>query len=122
MPVITIDLPFPVSVNRIWRSGQGKTYRSEPYLRWITQANGHWLEQKPKLKIKRIDGLYTLHVVYCPPDKRSRDLDNLVKCLNDFAQGAGIVLNDAQCRELHLVWGSAEEAPLGARLTFTSMS
>lgn len=122
MAEITLHLPFALSVNRLWRSGRGRVYKSEAYLDWEGEAYGLWLQQKNRLKTKKIHGFYSLHIVFCQPDKRHRDLDNLVKILSDFSQLVGVVDNDSYCRDLHLVYGTQKEAPYGSCLTFKSMA
>lgn len=72
--------------------------------------------------VERPKGFVTLnqpfkaHIIAMPPDSRHRDLDNLIKVILDFAQGAGIVTNDKLCTDLRIRWGAVDEAPLGARL------
>ena len=113
---LTIDLPFPPSVNAVWRSNRGRVHRDKKYSAWESDAWGHWLQQKPTQKLKSIEGHYALKIILNPPDKRRRDLGNYDKALSDFLQTAGIVHNDCLCLDLHIVWGGDEDAPLGARL------
>lgn len=88
---------------------------------WIKQANGHWLEQRPKSPTDRsIKGRYALHIVIHPPDNRKRDLCNLEKVCSDFAESVGIIENDSLCRRMVIEYGSSSQAPLGANLVFTS--
>lgn len=122
MPSITLDLPYPVSVNLIWRSAKGKVYKSPEYINWINQAFLTWMIQKPKCSIRRIEGYYCLSIVVCPPDNRKRDLDNLIKVIQDFLQTDGIVENDSLCRDLRIRFGNHQEAPMGARLTIAPLS
>ncbi len=118
---ITIDVPFPPSANAIWRSPNGKVFKSKSYNRWLKEAKLQWMMQKPRLSPKSLPGFYKLDAVFYPPDKRERDLGNLEKACSDFAQTVGVIANDCKAREIHLIWGSSTEAPLGARLKFTSM-
>lgn len=90
-------------------------------MEWLADAWGHWLQQKPTQKIKSIKGHYALKIILNPPDKRLRDLGNYDKGLSDFLQTHGIVENDHLCQDLHIVWGSTDGAPLGARLILTSV-
>ena len=121
MERITIDLPFPVSVNRIWRYGRGRVYKSTQYRSWIRNAGMVWISQRPLLEYRHISGPYSLVVVVNPPTKRKVDIDNLIKVLNDFAQRFGIVQNDHLCQKFEMSYGDNESAPLGARLTFSSV-
>jgi Holliday junction resolvase RusA-like endonuclease len=99
------------------RRGRGKKFRrSDAYSAWITQAHLHWLEQRPVSPLKRVSGYYWLHIVLYPPDKRWRDIDNLIKGVSDFLQKASIIDNDRFSRRVWLDWGGADEAPLGCRV------
>lgn len=121
MAEITINLPFPVSVNRVWRSGRGRVYKSKQYITWIAEANVAWLQQKPHMITKKINGLYKIDIAFSPPDKRRRDLGNLEKGISDFCQSIGLVEDDSFCIDQRLWFCSAKEAPLGARLTIKSV-
>ena len=131
---IIVDLPFPISVNRIWRGSGRHVYRSKEYMAWINQAGLLWNVQKrggtvlpskgyPKsvADITPIKGVYSLHIIFHPPDKRRRDIGNLEKVCSDFIQSVGLIEDDHYCRELHLVYGSSNDAPYGARLTIESV-
>jgi crossover junction endodeoxyribonuclease RusA len=39
-----------------------------------------------------------------PPDKRHRDLDNLLKATLDALAGAGVIANDRHCRRIEARW------------------
>ena len=36
---IVLDLPTPISTNKIWRTGRGRTYRSKEYVAWCERAD-----------------------------------------------------------------------------------
>lgn len=121
---ITIDLPFPPSVNRIWRSGQGRVYRSAAYKSWEHQAGLAWMiarAKMPSLRELPFIGHYELELTAAPPDKRKRDLGNLEKVVSDFAQKMGIVRDDCFCRKITLEYGSKDDAPSGVRATFRTV-
>ena len=40
----------------------------------------------------------------CPPDKRRRDLDNIVKPLCDLLEHSGVLKNDSLIHELGACW------------------
>lgn len=122
--VIRIELPFPPSQNGIWRQGRGRqgrgrVYRSKGYMRWLAQANGEWLAQKPRGPFKAIEGKFKTLLLLSRPDKRSRDSDNYNKAPLDWAQRAGIVTNDKNSQETTVRWVTDEEAPMGAVLILT---
>jgi Holliday junction resolvase RusA-like endonuclease len=114
MTRIVVDLPYPLSINQIWRSSRGRVYRSAEYTAWIKQAGLEWLFQR-KSQPRTISGPFSAYLVLVRQTKKS-DLDNLSKCILDFCQAQGLITNDNLCEKLYLRWGSAKEAPLGARL------
>lgn len=122
MPVIAIDLPFPPSVNRVWRvktnpkTGKRYGYRSAPYMKWLKQADNQWLEQKPRGPFKTIEGPFSIRIMLSRPDKRSRDCDNYSKAPMDWLQRAAIIKNDSLSMETRIGWVTDEEAPAGMRL------
>ncbi len=54
-------------------------------------------------KVSQLDGPLTVHVSLFPPDKRKRDIDNVLKPLLDACEHAGCFENDNQIAELHIV-------------------
>lgn len=113
---IVIDLPFPPSVNSIWRGSGRHVYRSTKYKDWIADAWGCWLCQRATQKEKSIKGYYTLEIIINAPDGRRRDLGNYEKVVSDFLESSHIIDNDCLCQDLHLAWGAKEDAPLGVRV------
>lgn len=117
---IVIHLPFPVSVNAVWRGKAKGAYRSKAYRAWIQQAGLGWLPQK-KNQPRGISGAFGAILILAKPDKRLRDCDNYLKVCLDFCQQHGLVTNDHLCEKLYVRWGTKSEAPLGAKLTLRSL-
>lgn len=126
--MIRVELPFPVSMNRVWRVGRHKrsgkriVYRSPQYQKWIKEADSQWLIQKPRGSFKTIDGSFNARVMLSRPDKRSRDCDNLAKGVLDFAQRVGIIKNDNNALEIRSGWVTSEEAPMGCVLIISPVN
>lgn len=99
--VIRLTLPLPPSVNRLWRSGKGRMYRSAQYSAWRNEAI--W-SIKLQARGASIDGPYSIAVAFQRPDKRRRDLDNLLKALSDALVDAGVLADDCDAEEIHLCW------------------
>jgi Holliday junction resolvase RusA-like endonuclease len=118
--MIICHLPFPISVNGIWRSRyagrKAAIYKSEPYQRWIHQAGLEWTTQKQK-QPKGIIGPFEAEIILLDSTKRRGDLDNYCKSVLDFAQLHRLIQNDKHCRSLFMKWGNADDAPMGCRLT-----
>lgn len=91
--MIILELPWPPSVNHYWRrkgsryfvSSEGKAYKDSVYY-LCTQYRGLF---------KPCDRL-SLFIDAYPPDKRRRDLDNLIKAIQDSLQYAGVYEDDSQ--------------------------
>lgn len=108
---IVLDLPPPISVNRIWRKTKAGVLKSPAYNRWIARADSMLLELDQVKGVKPISGRFVALIVV----KRSNlDLDNNSKCVLDFLQSRMFIVNDKLCEELTLRWG---EAPTGCRVT-----
>lgn len=104
--MIEIELPFPPSLNAYYRhpskgplagrhliSAKGREYRSE-VIRRIAPLN---YSARGRLAV-----VITCHA----PDKRRRDLDNLVKGLNDALTHAGLWADDEQIDDLRIIRGA----------------
>lgn len=100
--VIRIALPFPPSVNRLWKTKKtGGMYRSPEYTSWRTHAL--W-SIKAQVQGQKIKGQYTLLIEAVRPDKRRRDIGNLEKAISDILQAAELIEDDCLCEDLHLRW------------------
>lgn len=108
---IVLDLPPPISVNRIWRKTKAGVIKSVAYQSWIKRADAMLLELGQLRGIRPIPGKFTANIVV----KRSRlDLDNNAKSVLDFLQSRCFIVNDSLCEELTIRWG---DAPTGCRVT-----
>ncbi|MGX2974469.1 RusA family crossover junction endodeoxyribonuclease [Ursidibacter arcticus] len=89
---ITLELPYPPSVNTYWRHARSRHYISEKgkaYQSKVFEACLGYLKFKKPVSVK---------VQVWFPDKRKRDLDNLWKVLLDSLVNAQIVEDDCwQC-------------------------
>ena len=99
--MIKIILALPPSVNRLWRTTQtGRMYKAPKYAAWRKTAVQNAILQAGRRKITEPYKL-TLEVVR--PDKRKRDLDNLLKAASDCLVEAGII-DDSQCEHIEARW------------------
>lgn len=109
MTEITIDLPFPMSVNSTrkvdWRASEGRR-------KWLTHADALVMaSRRPKHKIL---GKYEATIVLSEAHGKA-DLDNGIKSVIDYAHRIELVTDDSQkyLRRLVVEWG---DAPEGCRL------
>ena len=103
-PLAEFRLPYPPSVNTIWRSivvngsvrvllsKEGRGYR-EAVKRAIHAA--HYARAS-------IAGPLEVRVNVFPPDRRRRDVDNICKAVFDALTHAGVWNDDSQIMDLHV--------------------
>ena len=96
---LTLD-ELPPSANSIWRAVGGRVLKSRDYRSWL-EATALILRSQAR---GRIEGPYALHVEFCPPDRRRRDLDNRIKALSDAITEAGLVEDDCHCQRIKAEW------------------
>lgn len=102
MKEIKIILPYPPSVNRLWRINKtGGMHRSAEYTAWRKHAE--WAVHG-QVKGKSITGEYTLEIAAVKPDKRRRDLGNLEKAISDLLQKVEVIKDDYLCQDIHIYW------------------
>jgi Holliday junction resolvase RusA-like endonuclease len=98
---IHITLPRVPSINRLWRIGHGRMYRSSEYVAWLAECVLLIRQQR----IAKVKGHYQLSIRAVRPDKRRRDIDNIGgKAINDLLQHAGIVEDDCLCDLITCQW------------------
>ncbi|WP_332116045.1 RusA family crossover junction endodeoxyribonuclease [Azorhizobium caulinodans] len=113
MPEISVDLPFPPSVNAAWRSVKGRVLLSKKYRQWLDEAEGRFLEQGAH-KLPRVSGAFEASIVLDAGKRRTSDVDNRIKPVLDALQRFGLVANDRHCDRLTIAWG---DAPAGCSIT-----
>jgi crossover junction endodeoxyribonuclease RusA len=111
LPPITLDLPPPISVNRIWRKTKSGVIKSKDYEHWIKRADSMLIELGQLKGVKPIPGKFIAHITV---RRMKLDLDNSAKVVLDFLQSRMFITNDSLCEELTLRWG---DAPTGCRIT-----
>jgi len=99
---IDLVLPWPPSVNRYWRHVDGRTLISREGRRYRKRvAEVVALERCGGLQRARV----AVHVTAVPPDRRRRDLDNVLKALLDACTHVGVWDDDEQIDDLRIVRG-----------------
>lgn len=115
---IVLDLPFPPSVNHIWRRTGRRVHRSARYIRWLENADAAVMaaRQYPRRKIL---GPFTAYILL---DEQAGigDCDNRIKCCLDWCVSRDVVRDDKHCRRLTIEWARHELAPAGCRVTLRS--
>jgi Holliday junction resolvase RusA-like endonuclease len=109
---IVLDLPFPPSMNRIWRAGGRKStggravYGSDEYRDWMREADNLVMARRAFPK-RKIHGAFSAEVTLSRAHGRG-DVDNRIKPLLDYAQSRDLIRNDSDCQRVTAEWGEAE--------------
>ena len=117
-----VDLPFPVSVNRLWRKGRhGGIHLSPAYHDWRVQADLTAMLQRGRRHTIR--GPFTAEVAL-DRDKRkpAMDLDNHAKSVLDWAQSRELIFDDKFCERLTIEWVDHANAPEGCRVVLRELA
>ena len=90
------QLPYPPSVNHYWRSVGG---------RMLISKEGRTFRRKVCAILGRcgaepLDGDLSIEIIVYPPDRRRRDVDNVLKSLLDALEKGGAYENDSQIKRL----------------------
>jgi Holliday junction resolvase RusA-like endonuclease len=85
---VALDLPKPISVNRIWVTGRGRMYSSDVYIAWKREVG--LLANASRAGGVRGPYALTVNVSH----KWRGDLDNALKALSDALQEHGVISND----------------------------
>lgn len=99
-----IKLPFPPTVNTYYRNVNGRTLisRRGREFRKLIQVLA-MVERWPQFGKQRIRVTITAN----PPDRRRRDLDNLLKSTFDSLTHAGVWHDDCQIDDFRIIRGEA---------------
>ena len=95
-----IELPWPPSVNHVWRRVGSKTILSAQGREYRKAVGEHCLLHK--IANTRLSGRLSVRILVNPPDRRRRDIDNLTKVPLDALTHAGVWGDDSQIDELYI--------------------
>lgn len=114
--MVTLELPYPPSVNSIWRRGRNRrtkkpvVYLDKKYAAWKVEADGWFMQQRSKKTVgDPVMGPFEAHLAFSTEKRRKgSDLDNRIKCVMDFLQGVGLIENDSKCEKLTATWAPCD--------------
>ena len=97
---LSLHLPWPPSINHYWRRVGAKTLNSREGRRFREEV----VAKISQRKVRAISGPVRVHILACRPDKRRRDIDNILKSLLDALGHAGVYEDDSQIWKLSVEW------------------
>lgn len=112
---LSIELPFPPSVNRIWRARRGHGFKPTFYLdrryeTWKRACDNLLLANRRAWR--PVAGHFRIEIVL-DDKKRRGDADNRAKATLDWLQRAELITNDSLADDVRIRWGYA---PAGCRI------
>lgn len=102
---LNIIIPWPPSGNRYWRLFKNRLIISRDahdYRRALKHLSYTW-------KKTDLTGRLSAEIIAHPPDKRKRDLDNLLKITMDALAKTGIYDDDSQFDKICIERGTIEK-------------
>lgn len=94
-----IELPWPPTVNHYYTVARGRKILSTRGRKYKEQA---WLHMLAKGRPVGAKGLVSVFIRAYPPDKRKRDLDNLLKPILDVLTLSGMIEDDSLIEDLRI--------------------
>lgn len=104
--MLTLNLPYPPSINhyksifrkQIRLTVKGRKYLNDTAIIAQSQCKGPPLEDRLSVKI----------YAYMP-DRRKRDIDNILKPLIDAMMQGKVFIDDSQIDDLHIIRGEVDK-------------
>jgi len=104
-----VFLPYPPSANRRLTRAAGRKgfVNTAVYRSWKDEAA--WVVAMTVRDSYAVLGPYSLGMVAYPPDRRGRDLDNIIKATSDALKDGGAIKDDKLCQRLSIEWRELDE-------------
>jgi len=100
-----LQLTRPPSANHLWVRARKGMRKSDAYVTWLMLAA---IEAR-RQSFKRVSGPYKLFLQASRPDRRRRDIDNLIKPVSDLLMFIGAVEDDSDCEMVTARWVTTGE-------------
>lgn len=97
----TIALPWPPTVNHLWKRGPSRTYLSAKGRQFRDEALASITRQL--LANERIEERVAVTIRLFPPTRAKMDIDNRIKAVLDALMYAQVLVDDEQVDDLQVV-------------------
>ena len=99
---VSFSVPYPPSMNTMWRNFRGRTVLSKAGRIFREQVNFLVIDKNiPKFGDKKLK----VTMILRPRDKRKTDIDNRIKAVLDALEHAGVFDDDFQVDHLEMIRG-----------------
>lgn len=95
--ILVLPYPHKISVNNIWHKNKTGVYLNPAVKNFKKMVYLECLNKK-KFESQPLK----LHIKMFPPDKRKRDIDNVLKIILDSLQFANVYYDDSQIVKLYI--------------------
>ena len=109
---VKIELPWPPTVNNYWVSRVVTPRKGKPFVAVAIGKPGRQFRTDVQAIIwhrfgilKPSEARVSVSITAHPPDRRDRDIDNILKALNDALTHAGVWRDDSQIDRLSIERG-----------------
>lgn len=96
---VSLSLPWPPSVNHYWVHSRNGTFISKKGVAFREEAAVALRQAKVH---EPMEGYLRMAVYLFPPDRRKRDIDNVLKALLDALQYGGLMEDDNQVSRIEV--------------------
>ena len=98
--MVRYEMPFPPSANNLFASVGARRVRTARYKAWAKEAGQFILMQGRK----RVHGHVSLSVALVRPDRRTRDLSNALKAIEDLLVDMLVIDDDSLIQRIDVQW------------------
>lgn len=95
-----ITLPWPPTVNHLWKRGPHRTYLSAKGRQFRADADDAIASQL--VHFEQIEGRVSVDIRLYPPTRAKMDIDNRIKAVLDALKHARVILDDEQVDDLRV--------------------
>lgn len=98
--MVLYTLPYPPSVNGLFFNASKGRVKTNAYKAWRNAAGQMILAQGRK----RVHGRVSLAIAVTRPDRRKRDISNLIKAIEDLLVEMAVIDDDSLVQRLSIKW------------------